>query len=474
MHKAKFSSLIKNLGHPDASKRRAAAEALAEGDERAVYPLIKALRDNNYGVQDAAINSLKQIREEVTAYMVLPLLREDAFLRNTALMILREFGPMTVPLLPLLLKDKDDDIRKFALDLIHDIQYCGYPEKLTEMLINDPNPNVRASTASTLGVLRRKEAVPQLVEALRDEEWVCFSALEALSEMKDERSLGPIIALLDNPSGAIRLAAIETLGKFGSQKVEQALTGHIPKSEGLEKKVTLINLVRAGEPPPLPGISDDLIDILINGEWDEKFVAIKGLLFLREARAIYHMLDIAGAIDFSDPDREDKIQAIKEAVICYGCDDLLLKILDDDTMKYRGKALAVEIAGELKCRSVVKSLIRLIKSDFRDVRRASAYSLGQMETGEATEHLIEAADDYDSHVRKSAVIALGKIGDMAAFEPLMKLLRKEAYHDITDELINSLLHINTTLFLSRIGEFNDHIKTVAARWSPEYKPEVPC
>lgn len=141
MNKAKFTSLVKKLAHPDASKRRAAVEALAEGDERAVYPLIKALKDGSYGVQDAAINSLIKIRKEVTAYMVLPLLREEAFLRNTALIILREMGAIAVPLLPILLEDKDDDIRKFALDIIHDIQYCNYPEKLLEMLTNDPNPN---------------------------------------------------------------------------------------------------------------------------------------------------------------------------------------------------------------------------------------------------------------------------------------------------------------------------------------------
>src|SRR4030067_3403579 len=140
MHKARILSLIKNLGHPDASRRRAAAEALAEGDERAVYPLIKALRDDNYGVQDAAINSLMKIKEEITAYMMLPLLREEAFLRNTALMILREMGPIAAPLLPVLLKDKDDDIRKFALDLIHDAQFCDHPGILIEMLTGDPHP----------------------------------------------------------------------------------------------------------------------------------------------------------------------------------------------------------------------------------------------------------------------------------------------------------------------------------------------
>ena len=83
--------------------------------------------------------------------MVLPLLRENALLRNTALIILKELGKISVPLLYVLLDDKDDDIRKFAVDLIHDIEYCNYPEKLVELLTGDPNANVRAAAAKTLG-----------------------------------------------------------------------------------------------------------------------------------------------------------------------------------------------------------------------------------------------------------------------------------------------------------------------------------
>lgn len=82
--------IVKNLASPDAGKRRSAVEALSFGDVRAVYPLIKALRDSHPGVQDAAMRSLISIGGEVAAWMVLPLLREDPFLRNAAMVILKE------------------------------------------------------------------------------------------------------------------------------------------------------------------------------------------------------------------------------------------------------------------------------------------------------------------------------------------------------------------------------------------------
>ncbi len=110
----KIRTLINELGSHDGAERRFAAEELSAGDERAVYPLIKALKDKNHGVQDAAMRSLIEIGGEITAYMVLPLLREDAFLRNTAVIILQEIGAAAIPLLGPLFSDKDDDIRKFA------------------------------------------------------------------------------------------------------------------------------------------------------------------------------------------------------------------------------------------------------------------------------------------------------------------------------------------------------------------------
>ena len=474
MHNARLLKFIKDLSHHDPSKRRSAAEALSAGDERAVYPLIKALRDDNLGVQDAATHSLIAIKNEVTAYMMLPLMREDAFLRNTALIILKEMGAFTIPLLPVLLRDKDDDVRKFALDLIFDIRYCTYPDLLVEVLKNDPNANVRASAAKALGVLNYRAAIPQLIEALKDDEWVCFAAIEALTDLKDEGSIDNITTLLNSPSEAIRFAAIEALGKFGSPKAQHPLIKHIARTNGFERKATIISLVQVGAAPSFTEITDDLIEMLKNDEWEDKFVAIKGLTALKEDNAIRLMIDAAGSLEFSDPDRDDKVQVIKDAVMCFGCNDHLLKILEDDAFRFRGKALAIEIVGDLKCATAVANLIKLARSKFRDIKRSSIQSLGQIESDEGKECLLEAITDHDSHVRKMAIIALGKIGNMSAFEPLMKLLHSETYSDVVVELIRSLLSINATMFLASISEFSEYIQETAARYAPEYNSGVSC
>ncbi len=476
MHTARLKKLVNNLGHHDSSKRRSAAEALSEGDERAVYPLIKALRDENFGVQDAAIRSLIEIKGESTAYMLLPLLRENAFLRNTAIMIIKEVGREAVPLLAPLLKDHDDDVRKFALDLIQDIKYCDYPEKLVDRLENDLNPNVRAAAAKALGALKYRAAEPQLMDALRDEEWVCFSAIEALTDLEpeDERCLHSIAALLNSPSEAIRFAALEALGKIGSPLSAKPIVDHISKTDGYEKNAAIKSLVRIGDIPLIPGISANLIELLRDGDWEDRLIAMKGLVALKEKSAIPYMIDIAGSYDASVPDNEEKVFIIREAVKNFGCNKYLLDILNDGSMKFRGRSIAVDIIGDLNCREAVPALIKLLKDQCRDVKRSAVNSLAKTEGDETKESLIDSINEHDSHVRKTAVISLGKIREKDAFEPLMKFLHTEKYHDVICEFVKSLLNINPSLFLSRIDEYSADIREIAAGYVSDIRTGVSC
>lgn len=474
MHTARLKKLLRNLTHEDPAKRRSAAEDLIEGDERVIYPLIKALRDDNFGVQDAAMRSLMSFRNESTVYMVLPLLRENALLRNTALIILKEMGRIAVPLLYILLDDRDDDIRKFSLDLIHDIQYCNYPEKIIELLTGDPNVNVRAAAAKTIGNLQYKKAIPQLVKALSDEEWVSFSALEALTEMHEDESIHAILDLLNNSSETIRFAAIEALGEMRSSEATGPLVKHIAKAKDYEKIAAIKSLIEIGSVPSLPDISDALMEVLKDEDMENRLIAVNGLALIQYEKAIGQIIDLAGSLDISDPDNEEIFFSIRNDLKSFGCSKQFIDILKDQTVKFRGKVMAIEIVGDMKCAKAVPILIDLLNGDHRDVRRSSINSLGKIDSNESKECLIEAISDHDSHVRKSAVSSIGKIGNMSAFEPLMTMLHNEQYSDVIDEFIIALMSINSKLFLKRVNEFNSIIQEHASRYKSSFDAEALC
>lgn len=400
LEQQRISELVGNLARPDAGERRAAAEALAEGDERAIYPLVKALRDENAGVQDAAMRALISIGGEAAAYMTLPLLRENANLRNTALIILTGIGPVVVPLLKVLLSDRDEDVRKFAIDLIGDIKTCDYPEELARLLESDPNPNVRAAAAKAIGILGYQEAVPALIGALRDDEWVCFSVLEALSQFAADSSLEPIGTLLDNPSPALRYAAIEALGKIGSTRGSEILHAYLPKADDMEKSAVVKSLVEAGLAPSMAGVSETLMNMLAHGDWEDRLIAIRGLADIQEGRAVKPIIDIAGSLDPSDPVNEDRLSEVRSVLIRFGCSQALLEVLRDPEIKFRGKVLAIEIATEIGCPEALPHVIPLLQSKSTHVVIAAAEAVARLAGDGATAILSSLKEHADEGVRE--------------------------------------------------------------------------
>lgn len=457
-----IKKFINELSNPNASIRRIAAEKLSNGDERAVYPLIKALRDENTGVQDAAMRSLIAIGGEMVSYMVIPLLREEnAYLRNIAILILKSIGKPVLPLLPPLFRDYDEDIRKFAVDLVCEIGECEYPELIASLLENDINPNVRASAAKAIGTLNYRDGIKSLRVGLQDEEWVCFSALESIGMLKDESLIDDIIPLLSNGSEALRFAAIEALGMIGSKGSLEVLERHLYKATEIEKIEILKWLIKNDIMPLGIDMFDDLMNMLKEGQWEERLIAIKGLILLRREDAIKDILHIAGMIDPSNPEEENILFNIKENLRKINCSNELIEAIKDSKVRFRAKTIAIELTGEMECVEAIPYLIGLIEDDIRDVKRASITAIGKMETEESVKFLIDAIDDPDGHVRKAAISALGKIGRESAFIPILNILNKEKYRDVIEEAINALLLIDRERFISNIHTLSEPIKELA-------------
>ena len=458
-----INKLIKKLSDKDPSVRKRTIEGLAEGDERALFPLIKALSDESAGVQDAAMRSLIAIGGEVTAYMVLPLLRANTYLRNTALIILNRLGGVSVPLLYPLLKDKDDDVRKFAIDLLSDISHDVDPSFIVPLL-KDSNGNVRAAAAKALGLLGYRQAIPELVKALNDEEWVCFSVLESLGELKDESSVEQIAGLLALPSQVVRLEAIDTLGKVGSDKAADKLVAYLRHAPQDERNAVIKSLIKIGINPEMSDIAGYLVTMLKEGEWEDKQVALKGIAALNCREAVSLMVDVAGSLDPSLPDNEEKISMLKSTIKSIDSDKELTGLLELQDMKYRGKSFAIEILGEMKSRNSIPVLIRYLTDTRRDLRRASTLALGAIGGSESINPLLETSQlDVDAHVRRLAIEALGTIQAKEAYEPLAELINIEKYYDVLEKIVESLLKIDAGRFLSGITRYSAAIREITAK-----------
>jgi HEAT repeat protein len=467
MHTQTLNKHVKALLSSDAAERRTAAQELADADERAVYPLLKALRDENPGVQDAAMHSLTSIGGEVVAYMVLPLLREDSYLRNTAILLLKSLGSVVVPLLYPLIHDKDSDVRKFAIDLLAEIQEGVLPEKILPAL-DDPNANVRASAVRAIGALRYDAGVEHIVRALQDEEWVCFTALETLGELEAEGAVEAITALLETELEAVRVQALETLGRLGSPRSREALMRHTRHSVGDEKSAAVKSLVRLGISPDMAELGDYLMEMFRESEWEGKLIALTGLRDLKEHRAFRLVVDEAGSLDSSVPGDEERLIAVKEALRAFGCTRELVEALSDSELRFRGKMIAAEITGDLKCEEAVTALIDLYRNHKRDVQRAAVKALGSMmQNSDARAAIMEALSDRDGHTRRLAARAMGDAGMESAFPLLLEHLEDEEYDDVMEEIVKALLKIDPARLYARLDEFPPRVRESIGRYAAD-------
>ncbi len=448
MTELQIRRLIKELSSPNASKRRLAAVKLADADERAIYPLIKALNDENLGVQDAAISSLISIGGEVVAYMVSPLLRCDAHLRNISFMILKELRSETLSLIPSLLRDKDQDIRKFAIDLICEIGYFEYPELIASMLENDNDINVRMAAVKAIGILRYHQAIPQLINALRDDEWLIFSSLEALGELKDNECIEHVVELLSSKLDSVRYAAIETLEKIGTEESVKALLSLWKIADGLDKRYLAKSLSRLGLTIDSEDFFNELLNLLKTGDNEEKIIAIKSLSKFNKADSMSVIIDFAGSLDPSNPDEESLICEIKEFLMNSIDKDIILKTLVNPSLRFRGRVFLINIISENKLKEAIPLLESLLDADERDVRRAAINAIAGIDPLNSKGIFLKAINDYDSHVRKTAISALGEMEESSAFEPIMSLLEKEDYQDVCEAAVLALYRIDSERFLS--------------------------
>ncbi|HHN64586.1 MAG TPA: hypothetical protein ENK09_04415 [Nitrospirae bacterium] len=457
-----INKLVKELQSPDPERRRQAAEELQYADERAIYPLIRALEDENPGVSDAAMRSLISIGGEVTAYMMLPLLREHALLRNTALLVMKEIG--NIRIIRKLLIDKDDDVRKFGVDLIAELkdrESCPYLRDL----MKDPNPNVRAATASAIGKIGCHDLKDELIEALDDDEWVCFSALDSMGRLKDVEFIEPLSRLLDSGSDAIRYAAIEALSAIPHPEAAGILKGYLKKAADSEKKLILKALVNSGLTPEDGNLKETFLEMLRSDDRDEMIHALKGLVLIKASDAVREILERGGEMDPLNPLEQDLISIIRESIVDIGSCDVLIELLRSGELKYRAKVIAIESIGELGCKDAVGTLVELLRSDIRDIRRAGMKAIGKMKCEEAYEEVITAIEDPDGHVRRAAIKALGDIGDKRAFEPLSEHLKAEPYKDVREETVITLLRLDEERFLDGLDEYDLYTKKLVARFT---------
>ncbi len=165
---------------------------------------INNLSSEDFEKRQSSINFLinsKDEKDENTLKKILKLLEsENATERNSSMEILIGFGEYSINNVIEITKTDKSNQRIYSSNILGEIRSEKAINSLLSLL-EDEESNVRFAAAEAIGKIGSKEATLPLLHYLhsrQDDPWEQFPLILTLGEIKDERSVIPLLRLIDN------------------------------------------------------------------------------------------------------------------------------------------------------------------------------------------------------------------------------------------------------------------------------------
>jgi len=222
------------LSDPDVDVRREAVKALVDiGTQRSLDPLVKAAGDNDPEIQIRATDGL------VNFYV-------PGYVKTGLTASLRRVGSS--------LKAKITD----SNDLVIDPYIQPRPEAIAALgriARGGASLEARANAARAVGILRGRQALPDLDQALRSKDsQLIYEALVAMEKIRDPIS-GPSIAfLLHDLNEKVQITAIEATGLLANHAAIDQLRDVLDRSRDMKVKRAALTAMAQMPDPQLHGV----------------------------------------------------------------------------------------------------------------------------------------------------------------------------------------------------------------------------
>jgi HEAT repeat protein len=229
-----ISKIEPYLSDPVLEVRLEAVKAIADiGTQRSLDPLIKALSDNDPEIQIRATDGL------VNFYL-------PGYAKSGLGASFRRIGTS--------IKSKFTDTNDQVIDAFIQVR----PEvvrALGRVARGGATMDSRANAARALGILRGRDAIPDLAEALRSKDsQVIYESLIAIQKIRDP-SAGPLVAfLLRDLDEKVQIAAIETTGLLANRGALNDLRDILDRSKKMSVKRAALTAMAQMPDPQLHGV----------------------------------------------------------------------------------------------------------------------------------------------------------------------------------------------------------------------------
>jgi HEAT repeat protein len=400
-----------------------------ERERELATPMLEALSDEDWRVRREAVVEVSQRAAPDAIAALLNSVVENHHnpsLLNSALQVLAAATDVdTLSPLVELLHGPDPALRMQAALALGEQRDTRAIEALVKAL-QDDDANVRYHAIEALGKLKAVDAVDALAEIAESKDFfLSFAALEALTKIGDARVGSRIVPLLNDEF--LRDPAINLLGQLGDESVVASLTAllNTPAAPTAQIADALATLSDRYEQQYREGryIAD-----LTSGE-----ISPTGVQNLLDALAtpgptLRSIALVLGWLKSPVVDRAltrlmgrvDLRDEIIEALVRHGSTtiDLLLSQLTEEDLEVRRSAVVA--LGRIGDSSATLALVNTLRDESLAIDAANA--LGQIGDPRAVDGLLHLIGDDDASTRQSAVSALNSLADPSMSGRIIPLL----------------------------------------------------
>lgn len=387
------------LAEGDEATRLDAAETLNADESYDAASLLGALTDESWRVRREAVKGVSQraAPEAISALLASVVAHHhNPSLLNSALQVLASTNVDTVSPLLDLLKHANADLRMQAALALGEQRDTRAAEGLIEAL-NDQDTNVRYHAIEALGKLKGVEVIDKLVEVAESRHFFLgFAALDTLAQIGDPRIVPRIMPLLDDV--LLGAQTINLLGQLGDESAVAPLTA-------------LLNT---------PGHSSTrlIADALatLHDRYQDQYG--EGSYIAELASREISPTGVQNLLDELELNNKQDIRALALVLGWLkgaGVERALTRLMGRDDLQDEIIEALVRHGS-----SIVELLMAQLTAEDLEVRRSAVVALGRIGESRATPALVNALNDKSLAI--DAANALGAIGDARAVDGLLGLI----------------------------------------------------
>ncbi len=407
-------------------------------DHRAIRSFAEKLRHTHQVVRQSACNILKSNSGHEIIHIVEQLVRKERTWSNTdeLIRLLVDAGG-----------DRGADvlktvIRKYGmglndkLALIQSVQASDSPKCLESLaaLHDDPELVVRIGLAKAIASKGSRRHIGILYEILRrkgENDKVVVKALEGLQRIQDSKTLNIVLPYLENRNTAVRIAAINVLGKSKEKRAVLLLTELLNTPDLNVRNRVIAALGELGQRFP-----DEITRLLLPRMGDpDKYVRRAIVEIFRTLGDVESLwIEMIHYLEDADFWIRERIAQILGDLNLPNITPHILPLLDSEDASLR--RYAVEILQGLKDPDTLPRLRKMAYDSNWLVRERVIETLGILKDKNAVSLLIRLLSEPE--MRTVAVHALGEIGVARSVQPILDYLPNET-SDGKIEFLNALV-----------------------------------